>query len=71
MSKNNFKLSATINESNLNHHIWNNNGTWFIHFMIHKEDYTTERIRKSLKTHDVEEARKRRDKVFARLTKKD
>ena len=39
--------------------------------MIHKEDYTTERIRKSLKTHDVEEARKRRDKVLARLMKED
>tara|TARA_Y100001938_G_C8018284_1_gene393782 strand:- start:769 stop:981 length:213 start_codon:yes stop_codon:yes gene_type:complete len=69
MSKKNFKLSARIDESNPNHHIWNNNGTWYIHFIIHKEDKTAERFRKSLKTRDVEEARNKRDKILERLMK--
>ncbi len=69
MSKKNFKVSARIDESNPNHHIWNNNGTWYIYFMIHKEDNTAERLRRSLKTHDVEEARQKRDKILARLMK--
>ena len=71
MSKKDFKLCVNINESNLNHHLWNNNGTWFIHFMIHRENYTAQRIRKSLKTRDVAEARKRRDKGLASLMKED
>jgi len=68
MSKKNFKLSTRKSaESNPNHHIWNNNGTWFIHLVIHKEDNTAERLRKSLKTHDVEEARAKRDRILERL----
>lgn len=67
MAKRNFKVSVNIKESNPNHHIWNNNGTWYIHFIVHKEDNTAERFRKSLKTHDVEEARDKRDKILKRL----
>jgi len=69
MGENNFKLSTRINESNPNHHLWNNNGTWYIHFIVHKEDNTAERLRKSLKTHDVEEARRKRDNILERLMK--
>lgn len=61
------KLSVRVNEENENHHLWNNRGTWWCHFTVHKADYTTERIRLSLKTRDLDEARRRRDKVFAGL----
>ena len=26
------ELALRIDESNLNHHLWNNNGTWWIHY---------------------------------------
>jgi len=58
-------LASTRNIANPNHHLWNNRGTWWCHFTIHREDYTAERVRVSLKTKDVEIARSRRDELFA------
>lgn len=49
---------------NPDHHLWNNNGTWFVHFTRYPTPVTKERVRKSLKTKDLEEARKRRDVVL-------
>lgn len=46
---------------NPDHHIWNNNGTWWCHFTVHKPDYTKQRMRVSLNTKDRDTARKRRD----------
>jgi hypothetical protein len=46
------------------HHIWNNNGTWWCHYTIHKADYTKQRIRVSLGTRDRQEARRRRDQLL-------
>ena len=46
---------------NPNHHIWNNNGTWWAHYTVHNDDYTKQRVRVSLKTDDVEIARALRD----------
>ena len=51
----------------LNHHIWNNNGVWFAHFTVHPSPVTKERVRCSLNTKSVVEARKRRDELFRRL----
>jgi hypothetical protein len=48
-----------------NHHLWNNNGTWWLHYTVHYPDYTHARIRRSLKTRKVEEARQRRDQYLA------
>jgi hypothetical protein len=50
---------------NPNHHIWNNNGTWWCHFTVHHADYTAERVRVSLHTRDQAEARQRRDFIMA------
>ena len=50
---------------NPDHHIWNNNGTWWCHFTVHHADYTAERVRVSLHTRDLAEARKRRDFIMA------
>ena len=52
-----FQLSLRTNPENPNHHLWNNNGTWFIHYVVHPTPITKERIRKSLGTKSLTEAR--------------
>ncbi len=49
---------------NPNHHLWNNNGTWFLHYTVYPTPFTKERIRRSLGTKSLEIARKRRDAFF-------
>jgi hypothetical protein len=56
-----------ISLENPNHHLWNNHGTWFLHYTIHPTSFTKERIRRSLGTKDLETARRRRDAFFATL----
>ena len=43
------------------HHLWNNNGTFWCHYTVHESDYTKRRVRVSLHTKDPSEARTRRD----------
>jgi len=57
-------LAVRVNGENPNHHLWNNRGTWWCHFTLHRSDYTAERIRVSLKTHSLDEARTRRDELL-------
>jgi hypothetical protein len=52
---------------NENHHLWNNHGTWFLHYTVHPTSFTKERIRRSLGTKDLAVARERRDSFFAQL----
>lgn len=59
-------LAVRANPSNPDHHLWNNNGTWWCHFTVHSPDYTKERVRLSLKTRDRLQARKIRDSLLAR-----
>ena len=66
MSKNQIP-SVRLNKRNLDHHIYNNNGTWWIHYTVHLADYTKCRIRTSLKTRDNHAARQRRDETLNRL----
>jgi hypothetical protein len=47
--------------ANPNHHLWNNNGTWWLHYTEHLSDYTKRRVRLSLRTHNVRTARAMRD----------
>jgi hypothetical protein len=47
-----------------NHHLWNNNGTYWCHYTIHEDGYTKRRVRISLHTKDQEEARARRDALL-------
>jgi hypothetical protein len=56
-----------VRAENPNHHLWNNHGTWFLHYTVHPTPFTKERIRRSLGTKDVEVARERRDSFFAHL----
>ena len=58
-------LAVRVNRANPNHHLWNNNGKWWCHYTIHKPDFTKARVRRSLGTEDVIEARARRDALLA------
>ena len=54
-------------EPNPDHHLWCNNGTYFLHVTFLWRATRKLRLRKSLQTRDVTEARRRRDRVIARL----
>ena len=60
-------LRAAGTAADPNHHIWDNNGTWWLHYTLHLSDYTKRRVRESLRTRDVAEARRRRDLRLAEL----
>jgi hypothetical protein len=59
-----------ITVDNPNHHLWNNHGTWFLHYTVHPTQFTKERIRRSLGTKDLALARTRRDAFFSHLVGK-
>lgn len=61
------KAALRIDPSNPNHHLYLNNGTWWIHYTVHLADYTARRVRRSLRTRDLVEARLRRDRQLAAL----
>jgi hypothetical protein len=56
-----------ITADNPNHHLWNNHGTWFLHYTVHPTPFTKERIRRSLETKDLAVARSRRDSFFSQM----
>jgi hypothetical protein len=56
--------SLRTDESNNTHHLWCNNGTWWIHYTIHF-GHRARRIRKSLRTRSLQEARASRDAHLA------
>jgi hypothetical protein len=65
MSQNSFaKLSVRCRPGNPNHHLWNNNGTFWCHLTVHLPDFTKERLRLSLGTADIHHARRLRDGLF-------
>jgi hypothetical protein len=55
--------------ANPNHHLWNNHGTWFLHYTVHPTPFTKDRIRRTLGTKDLVEARQRRDRFFAQFAR--
>lgn len=59
------RTSVRVRTANLNHHLWNNNGTWYLHYTMHPTPLTKTRIRVSLETKDVETARRKRDEFFS------
>jgi hypothetical protein len=50
------------------HHLWNNNGTWWVHYTLHF-GHRKRRIRRSLKTRSLDEAIRRRDELFAQIVR--
>jgi hypothetical protein len=61
-------LAIRLNPGNPDHHLWNNNGTWFVHYTIHPTPFTKQRIRASLGTKNLAEARLRRDQLVVSVT---
>jgi len=61
------RLRIRINADNPDHHLWNNHGTWFIHYTVHPTAFTKERVRRSLETPLLAVARERRDAFLAHL----
>lgn len=59
--------SLPAEEPNPDHHIWNNNGTWWCHYSVRLPGEPAKRMRISLRTHSVEVARMRRDTLLAAL----
>ena len=59
--------SLRVDPANPNHHLWNNHGTWWLHYTLHLPDYTKRRIRKSLSTRSLEAARAKRDTFLTAL----
>jgi len=64
-----FQVAIQIRDGNPNHHIWLNNGVWFLHYSIRLANGPG-RIRHSLGTKDVKAARRRRDHILAKLIRK-
>lgn len=60
------RTSLRVRASNPNHHLWNNNGTWYVHYTVHPTPLTKSRIRASLETKSLDVARRRRDEVLLR-----
>lgn len=46
------------------HHIWNNNGTWWVHFSVTRRRGRSKRVRLSLSTKSKAEARRRWDQIM-------
>ena len=46
------------------HHLWRNGRLWWVAFTVHLPGWRKDRVRLSLATADVVEARRRRDEVL-------
>jgi hypothetical protein len=57
-------LAIRVLPDNPDHHLWNNNGTWWCHYTVHRPDYTKQRVRVSLGTRCQDVARRLRDRVL-------
>lgn len=61
------ELVIRVPPGHRNHHLWNNNGTWFVHNTLHLADYSKFRVGESPGTCSLTEARRRRGGVLAGL----
>lgn len=57
-------LAIRVNPQNPDHHLYNNNGTWWCHYTRCPTPFTAERVRRSLGTKSLTEARRRRDTLL-------
>ena len=57
-------ISRRQKTAGANHHLWNNNGTWWLHCTIHLPDLTKWRLRRNLRTSDVQTAQQLRDRIL-------
>ena len=59
------QLAVRVNPCNARHHLWNNNGTWFVHYTVYPSPITARRIRRSLNTKSLRLAMQRRDQILS------
>jgi hypothetical protein len=60
---------SRASEINPNHHLWKNGRLWWLAVTLLHDGWRQERVRQSLGTDDVLEARRRRDLVLARFAR--
>jgi hypothetical protein len=64
-------FAAIIQTDSPNHHLWRNGRLWWVAFTIHRPDWTKHRLRLSLKTADLGEARRRRDRILESFSERE
>ncbi len=65
-------LTASLDPAdtvNPDHHLWRNGRFWWVAFTLIHDGWRQERVRRSLKTTDVAEARRRRDALLAQYAR--
>ena len=63
-------VQPTSYDVNPDHHLWRNGRFWWVAFTLIHDGWRQERVRRSLKTADVAEARRRRDAIFATVCRR-
>lgn len=58
------RKAPTAATANPDHHLWRNGRLWWVAFTVHLPSWRKERIRLSLGTANVFEARRRRDRIL-------
>ena len=59
---------TTDRQAHPDHHLWRNGRYWWVALTVHLPGWRKERVRRSLRTADLEEARARRDAMIAHLS---
>ena len=59
------RVSPEAASADPDHHLWRNGRLWWVAFTVHLPGWQKERVRLSLGTADVLEARRRRDEVLS------
>ena len=59
---------SRASETNPNHHLWKNGRLWWLAVTLLHDGWRQERVRQSLGTDDILEARRRRDIMLSRFT---
>ena len=57
-------MPRTVHENDPDHHLWRNGRLFWVAFTVHLPGWQKERIRLSLGTADLQEARQRRDQLL-------
>ena len=60
-------VAIRVNPTNPRHHLWNNNGTWFVHYTAYPTPLTKQRFRVSLGTRRLDKAQRKRDQLLRQL----
>lgn len=61
------RLASKTRPEKPNHHLFRNNGIWWCQITIHRGPFS-ERLRFSLRTNDVVQARERRNRIFSSIS---